>query len=146
MRTLTLLLALLVLPGCMAAAIPVGLATLCCVTVTQKPPETHGKARSWIPFTVDVHAPRFPTFDELSGRGKRPQAEQQQPYPSRGEAVPLPTRGDDGMKTQTQCSWRHAMNPRSEKTCSTCGHNAQTPRFACRTNRREAAARPNKNS
>jgi len=72
-----LVLALLVplTSGCLAA-IPVGLATLCCVTVTQKPPAPHGEARSWIPVTVDVHAPRFPTFDELSGRSARPQAEQ----------------------------------------------------------------------
>ena len=77
-----LVLALLVplTSGCLAA-IPVGLATLCCVTVRQKPPAPHGAARSWIPFTVDMHAPRIPTFDELSGRSARPQAEQQHSQP-----------------------------------------------------------------
>ncbi len=77
-----LVLALLVplTSGCLAA-IPVGLATLCCVTVRQKPPAPHGEARSWIPFTVDVHAPRIPTFDELSGRSARPPAAQQHYQP-----------------------------------------------------------------
>jgi len=84
-----LVLALLVplTSGCLAA-IPVGLATLCCVTVTQKPSAPHGEARSWIPFTVAVHAPRIPTFDELSGRSARPQAEQQHYQPRVEEVSP----------------------------------------------------------
>jgi len=73
--------------GCLAA-IPVGLATLCCVTVRQKPSAPHGEARSWIPFTVAVHAPRFPTLDELSGRSARPQAAQQHSHPRVEEGSP----------------------------------------------------------
>jgi hypothetical protein len=86
-----LVLALLVplTSGCLAA-LPVGLATLCCVTVTQKPSAPHGEARSWIPFTVDVHAPRFPTFDELSGRSARPPAEPQPSQPRVEEVSPQP--------------------------------------------------------
>ncbi len=84
-----LVLALLVslTSGCLAA-IPVGLATLCCVTVRQKPPVPHGAARSGIPFTVDVHAPRIPTFDELSGRSARPPAAQPHSQPRVEEGSP----------------------------------------------------------
>ena len=84
-----LVLALLVslTAGCLAA-IPVGLATLCCVTVTQKPPAPHGGAQSGIPLTVDVHAPRFPTVDEVSGRSTRPPAEQPHSQPRVEEGSP----------------------------------------------------------
>jgi hypothetical protein len=86
LKLLTLLLALALLPGCLAA-LPVGLATMCCVTVTPPPPAPNGEAQSWIP-EVSVHAPAWPSWEQLSGQRARPQAEQQQPYPSRVEEVP----------------------------------------------------------